>query len=235
MQDEFRVTSRLTLNLGLRYELPTPFIDVNDAISGFDTGVQSQLFPAAPTGLVYPGDPGVSRGIVPTDKNNVAPRLAVAWDPFGGGKTSVRSAFGVFYDALAGQGDFFQSGVLSPPFTPLIELNTPTRITLADPLAAVAGPPNPFPPNLTIIGWGNEFEAPYAFHYNIGVQRQIGPPWAPKSRMSALAATRCRSSSRSIPACTRPGRRGRARASCPRIPWCGLPSRPRNRGTTRCR
>lgn len=172
-QDEFRVTPQLTLNLGVRYELPTPFIDVNDAITGFRTGVQSQTYPNAPAGLVYPGDPGVPRGIVPTDKNNVAPRVAVAWDPIGDGRTSVRSAFGVFYDALAGQGDFFQSGVLSPPFTPLIELNTPTPITLADPLAAVAGPPNPFPPALTIIGWGDDFKSPYAYHFNVGVQRQL--------------------------------------------------------------
>ena len=172
-QDEFRVTSQLTLNLGVRYELPTPFIDQNDAITGFHTGVQSKKFPAAPTGLVYPGDPGVPRGIVPTDKNNVAPRVAMAWDPFGDGKTSVRSAVGMFYDALAGQGDFFQSGVLSPPFTPLIELNTPAPITLADPLAAVAGPPNPFPPALTIIGWGDQFTSPFAYHFNAGVQRQL--------------------------------------------------------------
>ena len=172
-QDEFRVTPHLTLSLGVRYELPTPFIDKNDAISGFRTGVQSQKFPAAPRGLVYPGDPGVPRGIVPTDRNNVAPRLAMAWDPIGDGRTSIRSAFGVFYDALAGQGDFFQSGVLSPPFTPLIELNTPTPITLADPLAAVAGPPNPFPPALTIIGWGDQFKSPYAYHFNLGVQRQL--------------------------------------------------------------
>jgi hypothetical protein len=172
-QDEFRLTPHFTLNLGLRYELPTPFIDQNDAISGFHTGVQSQVFPAAPRGLVYPGDPGVPRGIVPTDKNNFAPRLAMAWDITGDGRTSLRSAFGMFYDALAGQGDFFQSGVLSPPFTPLIELNTPTPITLTDPLAAVAGPPNPFPPALTIIGWGDQFESPYAYHFNLGVQRQL--------------------------------------------------------------
>jgi hypothetical protein len=172
-QDEFRITPQLTLNLGLRYELPTPFIDQNDAISGFVTGMKSTKFPAAPAGLVYPGDPGVGRGIVPTDKNNFAPRVAVAWDPNGDGRTSIRSAFGVFYDALAGQGDFFQSGVLSPPFTPLIELNTPTPITIADPLAAVAGPPNPFPPALTIIGWGNDFKSPYAYHFNAGVQRQL--------------------------------------------------------------
>jgi hypothetical protein len=172
-QDEFHVTPHFTLNLGVRYELPTPFIDKNDAISGFRTGVQSQKFPAAPRGLVYPGDPDVPRGIVPTDKNNVAPRLAMAWDVTGDGRTSIRSAFGMFYDALAGQGDFFQSGVLSPPFTPLIELNTPTPITLADPLAAVAGPPNPFPPALTIIGWGDDFKSPYAYHFNAGVQRQL--------------------------------------------------------------
>jgi hypothetical protein len=172
-QDEFRVTSQLTLNLGVRYELPTPFIDKNDAITGFVTGAKSQKYPAAPAGLVYPGDPGIPRGVVPTDKNNIAPRVAVAWDPGGDGRTSIRSAFGVFYDALAGQGDFFQSGVLSPPFTPLVELNTPTPITFADPLAAVAGPPNPFPPALTIIGWGDDFKSPYAYHFNAGVQRQI--------------------------------------------------------------
>jgi outer membrane receptor protein involved in Fe transport len=178
LQDEFRVTPRLTLNLGLRYELPTPFVDVNDAITGFHTGQQSTVYPNAPAGLVYAGDAGVPRGIVPTDKNNFAPRLAVAWDPFGDGRTSVRSAFGVFYDALAGQGDFFQSGVLSPPFTPLVELNATaanlTLVPIADPLRAVAGPPNPFPPALTIIGWGDQFESPYAYHYNVGVQRQIG-------------------------------------------------------------
>jgi outer membrane receptor protein involved in Fe transport len=173
VQDDFRVTPNLTVNLGLRYELPTPFIDVNDAITGFRTGQQSTVYPNAPTGLVYSGDAGVPRGIVPTDKNNFAPRVSMAWDPFGDGKTSIRSAFGVFYDALAGQGDFFQSGVLSPPFTPLIELNTPTPITLADPLAAVAGPPNPFPANLTVIGWGDQFKSPYAYHFNVGVQRQV--------------------------------------------------------------
>ncbi|MDH4065498.1 MAG: TonB-dependent receptor, partial [Acidobacteriota bacterium] len=173
VQDEFRVSNNVTLNLGLRYELPLPFVDNNDAITAFITGRQSQVYPNAPAGLVYPGDPGIGRGVVPTDKNNLAPRLAATWDPFGDGRTSVRGAFGVFFDALAGQGDFFQSGVLSPPFTPLVELNAPTFIPIEDPLRAVAGPPNPFPPALTIIGWGDQFESPYAYHYNVGVQRQL--------------------------------------------------------------
>lgn len=176
VQDEFRVTPRITLNMGLRYELPLPFIEKGDRIGGFVTGQQSTVYPAAPRGLVYPGDAGIGRGIVPTDKNNVAPRLSAVWDPFGTGRTSIRSSFGVFYDALAGQGDFFQSGVLTPPFTPLVELNTPTPITTANPLAAVAGGsgPNPFPAALTIIGWGDDFKSPYAYHFNAGVQHQIG-------------------------------------------------------------
>jgi outer membrane receptor protein involved in Fe transport len=173
-QDEFRLGPRLTLNLGLRYELPIPFVDENDAITAFHTGVRSTKFPAAPAGLVYPGDPGVPRGVVETDKNNVAPRVALIWDPSGRGRTSVRAAWGIFYDSLAGQGDFFQSGVLSPPFTPLVELNTPTPITTANPLGAVAGGPTLFPPALTIIGWGTDFESPYAYHYNLTVQQQVG-------------------------------------------------------------
>jgi hypothetical protein len=174
VQDEFRLSSRVTLNLGLRYELPTPFVDDNDAITGFHTGVQSTKFPAAPAGLVYPGDPGIPRGIVKTDKNNLAPRVAVVWDPRGNGRTSVRAAWGIFYDALAGQGDFFQSGVLSPPFTPLVELNTPTPITTANPLGALSGGPRLFPAALTIIGWGDDFQSPYAHHYNLSVQQQVG-------------------------------------------------------------
>ena len=133
--------------------------------------------------------------------------------PKGDGRTSVRSAFGVFYDALAGQGDFFQSGVLSPPFTPLIELNTPTPITIADPLAAVAGPPNPFPAALTIIGWGDDFKSPYAYHFNARrAAAAVRAMSAPRSPTSDRAATTCRSSWRSIPACMHRDRPRAARA-----------------------
>jgi hypothetical protein len=177
LQDEFRYSDRLTLNLGVRYELPTPFVDKNDAISLIDPGKQSAKFPQAPSGLLYPGDPGIPRGVIPTDKNNVAPRLAAVWDPTGKGKTSVRGAWGIFYDSLAGIGDFFQSGVLTPPYTPLLELNA-TRanpfLSLASPLSAATGGPSLFPPNLTIIGWGPEFRSPSAMHYNLTVQQQLG-------------------------------------------------------------
>ena len=174
-QDEWRPGGGLTLSAGLRYELAQPFVDSDDALNAFHPGVQSVRFPAAPVGLVYPGDPGVPRGTYKTDTNNLAPRLGVVWDVSGRATTTVRAAWGVFYDALAGQGDFFQNGVLAPPFTPLVEVNSPpAAITLSDPLSSATGGATPFPPNLTIIGWGPDFQTPYAHHFNATVQRQVG-------------------------------------------------------------
>ena len=177
VQDEFRLSPRLTLSAGLRYELPRPFYEKDDKLNTFRPGQQSTRFPTAPLGLLYPGDPGIPRGTIEADKNNIAPRLGVAWDPRGDSKTSVRAAWGIFYDALAGQGDFFQSGTLAPPFQPLTEVNfalnsgTPH---FQNPLAGVASGSTGFPAGLIFIGWGSDFQTPYAHHYNLSVQHQIG-------------------------------------------------------------
>src|SRR3712207_1491693 len=174
-QDEFRPFTNLTLNVGLRYELAQPFVESNDAINAFHPGQQSVRFPNAPTGLVYPGDPGVPRGTYETDKNNFAPRLGFAWDPTGTGRSSLRGAWGIFYDVLAGQGDFFQNGVLAPPFTPLLEVNSPpAALTLRNPMSAVTGGPSGFPRGLIFIGWGEDFSTPYAHHFNVSWQQQVG-------------------------------------------------------------
>ena len=86
-QDDFRIHSRVTLNLGVRYDLQFPFTDPQDRKLAFVPGQQSTVNPTAPVGLLFPGDTGVSRGIVQTDVNNIAPRLGVAWDPKGDGRT----------------------------------------------------------------------------------------------------------------------------------------------------
>ncbi|MCY3662111.1 MAG: TonB-dependent receptor [bacterium] len=175
IQDEFRLSPRLTLNLGLRYELAEPFEDSGDALNSFRPGQQSTRFPDAPTGLVYPGDAGVPAGTYDTDSNNFAPRLAMVWDPEGDGRSSLRLGWGLFHDSLPGQGDFFQNSVLAPPFNPLVQLNAPPAVVpLADPLVNLTGGPTRFPPGIIFIGWGSEFTTPNYQHYNLTYQRQLG-------------------------------------------------------------
>ncbi len=175
-QDAFRINPRLLLSYGVRWEVNEPFVEKNDHLAAFNPEVQSTRFPDAPKGLVYPGDNGLPRGTYKTDRNNIAPRLAAVWDPTGKGRTSIRAAWGLFYDTIPGQGDFFQNGTLAPPFQPLTEVNFPLAITgsrFANPLqGAAAGAA--FPANLTFIGWGPEFRTPVVQHFNVSVQRQIG-------------------------------------------------------------
>jgi hypothetical protein len=174
VQDEFRPLENVTLNAGIRYEVAVPFEDQNGALNAFRPGQQSTRFPDAPTGLVYPGDPGVPDGTYQTDKNNVAPRLGLAWDPTGSGRSSLRAGWGIFYDTLAGQGDFFQNGVLAPPFTPLLEVNSPpVPLTLRDPMSVIGGGANNFPPGLIFIGWGEDFVQPSAQHFNVTWQQEL--------------------------------------------------------------
>ena len=111
--DTWRINRRLTLNLGLRYEPYSFFSDTKDRNQTFDLGnyqkgIRSKIFVNAPPGLLYRGDdapagypcgPKIPLAVTCADKNNLAPRVGVAWDPFGDGKTSVRGGFALFYDA----------------------------------------------------------------------------------------------------------------------------------------
>lgn len=173
LQDEFRPWTNITLDAGLRYELPLPFVDAIDALNSFRPGQQSTRFANAPVGLVYPGDAGIPRGTYETDRNNVAPRVGIAWDPTGTGHSSLRGAWGIFYDALAGQGDFWQNGVLAPPFTPLLEINAPpASIALQNPLPSVSAGGVDFPAALIVIGMGTDFSSPFSHHFNLSWQQQ---------------------------------------------------------------
>ncbi len=124
VQDDFKVSRNVVVNLGLRYQVNTMFSPAANVKSedggflrpagGFVEGQKSQIFPTAPAGLVYPGDPGVANGVVPTDKNDWAPRLGFAWDIFGKGKTSLRGGYGMFYTTP--NGSDITSATQNPPF-----------------------------------------------------------------------------------------------------------------------
>jgi len=110
-QDSWKLKKNLTFNYGLRWELNTPQKDTGRRIQTFRPGQVSSRFPCLstgsndctsqfPTGLVYPGDPGVPQGMTTTYYKAFAPRLGIAWDPKGDGKTSVRAGWGLFYNPI---------------------------------------------------------------------------------------------------------------------------------------
>jgi len=97
IQDDWKILPRLTLNLGVRWDPWLPPIDNQDPQIGFEPGVQSVVAPNAPLGLVFSGDAGLRASIFPADWNNIAPRVGLAYDPFGNGKSVIRAAYGIFY------------------------------------------------------------------------------------------------------------------------------------------
>jgi hypothetical protein len=117
-QDSWKVRPNLTLNYGVRYDYELtdqiPTLPLRDPLSGIT--LTADQVRAAQDAM------GVQQGF-PRDKNNWAPRLAVAWDPWNDGKTSIRAAFGIFYDhpllAIAFNSDIAdavqqQQGILTP-------------------------------------------------------------------------------------------------------------------------
>ncbi|HXF14912.1 MAG TPA: carboxypeptidase regulatory-like domain-containing protein, partial [Terriglobales bacterium] len=124
-QDSWKATPNLTLNLGLRWEVSMPWYDTQGKIQTWVKGEQSTVFPNSPTGLVYPGDPGIPKTLAPTRFNNFAPRIGLAYSPsfsdgilgkvFGGpGKTSIRAAYGIYYTSVEDLNLFFE--VADAPF-----------------------------------------------------------------------------------------------------------------------
>jgi hypothetical protein len=120
-QDSWHVRPNLTLNYGLRWDRVAPWSEKYNQISTFVAGAQSQVFPGAPTGILYPGDPGVPNTLAPIGNLSFAPRVGLAWSPQGpaggglgkilgsAGTTSIRASFGQFYTAI----DALSIGVLA--------------------------------------------------------------------------------------------------------------------------
>ena len=180
-QDDFRIHPRVTLNLGVRYDVQLPFTDPQNRKLTFVPGRQSTIVPTAPAGLLFPGDPGVSRGIVKTDLNNVAPRLGMAWDPRGDGRTSIRGGFGMFYGSITG--NEWNTTADNQPFT--VRQSFPTVFTLSDPYRNLPGGVGPFPfvysPDVArftlpaqVFGPSLDFVWPLTYQTNFTVQKELG-------------------------------------------------------------
>jgi hypothetical protein len=174
-QDTFRITSHFTVNYGLRYEIPFPYTEIHDRQNLFEPGVQSVVFPTAPAGLLYPGDPGVPRGLIQTDKKAFAPRIGFAWDPTGSGKWRVTSSYGIFYDPFyTGQGGPLQDPISAPPYLQTAQISVPN---FQDPYAGLPPPVNGFAQPMTLLVLNKDLRLPYAQDWNLNVQRAFGNDW----------------------------------------------------------
>jgi len=98
-QDDWRTTPKMTVNLGVRYEVPFQWYEPHGRAATFVPGLQSTVFPNAPSGLAFPGDQTVLPSLVPTDFNGIAPRVGFAYDVYGTGKLLIRGGYGIFFDS----------------------------------------------------------------------------------------------------------------------------------------
>ena len=180
LQDNYRIKPRLTLNLGLRYDLQTPPVDQHDRETTFIQGRVSNVYPGVPAGMLFPGDTGVTRGIVPVQKRNFAPRIGVAWDPFGDGKSSIRVGAGLFWGSVSG--NEWNSSSNQQPFAVRQQFNNVASLT--NPYGLLAGGVSPFPYSFNpknpqfiypagVMGISPDFKWPYSYQLNFSVQRQL--------------------------------------------------------------
>jgi hypothetical protein len=200
-QDNWKISRRLTMNFGLRWEYNSPLVDLNNDVNTFRSGEQSAIFPTAPVGLVFPGDRGVTPSTYRPDWKDFGPRLGFAWDVLGNGKLSVRGGGGIFYDAPITE--LTLQFLTSPPFaiqpniffTPIAN---PFLGSLVNPIANPfpfhpVKPGSPFdftaiaPIGLTIMD--PNFRTPRSMNWNLQVQYQLPGDWIVSAAYVATKGT----------------------------------------------
>ncbi|HJT86208.1 MAG TPA: hypothetical protein VJ732_00085, partial [Bryobacteraceae bacterium] len=188
VQDAWKISSRLTLNYGLRWEPYFPIYSKYGQFTHFDPALFAQnfhsgVYPNAPAGEVFPGDAQWPCGnSVECRKWDVfAPRMGVVWDPKGDGRMAIRAAYGIFNDraniySLTAYGQ-------DAPIGNVISL---TNVNLSNPWANYpGGNPLPIPLTKSIVfpNFGAYVTHPYDLkptylnQWNLSIQRQIGADW----------------------------------------------------------
>jgi len=185
-QDSWKMTDRITVNAGLRWE---PYFGQNlrnGAVSNFSLenfrkGTRSQVYKNAPVGMVFPGDPGVNTKGINTRWWNLSPRAGVAWDVTGDGRTAVRSSYAMNYDLPTGQ--FMYRIATGSPFSS--RNNVDGQLLFEDPyrgfpggqIHPIAQPPTadaPFSAYASFVTIDPNINSTRVQSWNVTVERQLG-------------------------------------------------------------
>jgi Carboxypeptidase regulatory-like domain len=172
IQDDIRVTNRLTVNAGLRWDLFVPWVEVNNAQSNFD--VTTGRFVVASDSATIAGVQ-VGRYLQTFSKHDFGPRFGFAYDITGNGRTVVRGGYGMFWNFTPGGTS--SSKAQNPPFLQAQSTTTSlgTNIVLSQGLAAPPGvDPNRVPAGSTRSAFLTNFRDAHAHNFNVNVQRQLG-------------------------------------------------------------
>ena len=140
-QDTFKISPRFTLNFGVRWE-PT-FSDPDKygrgtsfSRAGFDAGQHSTVYPNAPAGLFFKGDPGIPDAMWNGHMANFAPRVGLVWNPHGDGRDTLRIGGGILYDVT--ETWFNERETTNAPIGTNIDTPNPVG-GLVKPVAGVSG------------------------------------------------------------------------------------------------
>ncbi|HEY3454123.1 MAG TPA: TonB-dependent receptor [Bryobacteraceae bacterium] len=181
VQDDWKVNQRVTLNLGMRYDLAPRMTEKLNHLTAFDRSypggrvLLSGACTAYIPGLGTSDGRCIPRGVVPTDKNDWGPRVGIAIRPFNDNRTAIRAGYGIFYDMIELQD--LRTWTRNPPYGAIFSLqsdqngnaNTPAVLKITDLFPAqgsLQAQPDIYSP-------GDKYVDPYYQQWNFDVQRQF--------------------------------------------------------------
>jgi len=178
--DDIKVSSRLNVSLGIRWEPDFHFTEASGKESSFRPGQQSTVYANAPLGPLFKGDPQLPSNVIDPSLHNLAPRFSFAYDLMGNGKMALRGGYGIFFDVIRSIN--LNRFPLIQPFVLDITLDD---VNLADPFSGKS--PFPFKPPTTpeekkafkfitpaaTTSFNHDFRTPYSQQWNFNIQRQL--------------------------------------------------------------